>query len=84
MYVWFQIKKSVYFTIFFFNIYRSYYIFLVLFIGSIILFQLTFKFTYCTFQQKFFNFNKISEFQIDSKREKLVNWSKLWSASESF
>ena len=42
-------------------------LFLLLFIGLTILFQLIFTFIYSIFSKKIFNFNKISGFQMDHK-----------------
>ena len=64
-----KIKSLAYFTtqFIFTTIYGSYDIFLVLFIGFTVLFQLTFTFIYSTFNKKVFNFSKISGSQIDPK-----------------
>ena len=62
------LAKNIFANLFYYSTYFCYYLwvslhFLVLFIGSTILFQITFTFIYSTFSKKKFNFNKISEFQ---------------------
>ena len=46
--------------------------FLILFINLIILFQLTFTFIYRTFNNKKFNFNKISKSQTNSMSSRIL------------
>ena len=76
-----HLAKIIFTNLFYYLTYLYYYswvplYFLILFMSSTILFQLTFYLYLLYFQQKKFSFNKISRSQMDTK--KVMDWEYLF------